>query len=352
MEKILLISNYVYHYRLNNYNYFASRFKEIGLDFQVLGTAAQEVKFDIEYKLDVLEPGFNRYRKYIKREKPDVVIMFMHLKDKIIFPLTYYCRFKRIPVIYWNFGINVLNPTSRKKNFLYYHLHDVSNAIILYSPNELQYIHKRNRKKVFIAYNTLNFTPIDKNKMPDDNHLKNKYGITEDRIVLCLGRITRSKKVHVLFDCFRNSKDVAIAFAGEGMPPEYINVCNEVPNYYYLGEVGYERMELARIFNSCDIFCIPGNIGLALNEAFFWGKPAITLNGRNSPEIYYFKDGVNGYLADDAKDLENKISLLLNDKKLYNEFSANALKTYEEEMHIENMFQGFKDAVDYVVDKK
>ncbi|OFY57402.1 MAG: hypothetical protein A2Y87_02490 [Bacteroidetes bacterium RBG_13_46_8] len=81
-------------------------------------------------------------------------------------------------------------------------------------------------------------------------------------------------------------------------------------------------------------------------EAFFWGKPVVTLKrGHNSPEIWYLKEGENGYIARDEKDMELKISNLLADRDLYQRFSVSARETALTDAHISRMYEGFRRAV-------
>jgi glycosyltransferase involved in cell wall biosynthesis len=346
-KKILLISNFVFHYRINIYNYFYSEFAKLDYEFIVIANGAQKVKFDVLFPLIIKKFNSLTYIKFIKKLKPVAVINFIHLKDIIIFPVTYYCKLAGFPVIYWNFGINTKTPDSKLKNLLYYHLHNLSDAILLYSPLEKIFIKEKNHNKLNIAYNTLNLTDIDRSKFTDKNYLKSKYNIKEKHIILFVGRITPNKRLDILLKCFRN-KDIAIVVAGQDIQDIHLELINETPNYYYIGEIPYDKKEIGNIFNSCDIFCIPGNIGLAIIEAFFWGKPVVTFEGRNSPEIYYLKDGYNGYKVKSPEDLENKISNLLNDPEKYNKMSQNATKTYEDSAHIKNMFKAFKETIKFV----
>ncbi len=350
LGKLILISNYVYHYRINNYNYFAKKFREHGFIFQVVSTGHQEINFNIDFQLDVLPTKFLNYKKYIDKELPVVVIFFMHLKDKIIFPLMHYCKWKGIATIYWNFGINTFSPNAHLKNRLYFHLHNVADGILLYSPNELKHIKYKNKQKTFIAYNTLNLTELDRSSFDDYNVLQNEYGVKEKFVVLFVGRITGAKNLDALLKCFRNDKEIAVVIVGKGIKPHQHKIINKHRNFYYLGVI-YDKYEISKIFNSCDFFCIPGNLGLAINEAFFWGKPVITLKGYNSPEIYYLRHGENGFIVDQEKEIEKKIRNILTDKLLYNKLSANAQKMADTDMHIDHMFHGFLEAVKFVIQK-
>jgi glycosyltransferase involved in cell wall biosynthesis len=351
MKKVLLISNYVYHYRINNYNYFYQRFKEDGIEFQVLANDVQQVDFDFQIPIHTRKPGIMPYMKFIQGQKPDCIILFLHLKNLIIFPITLYCRIKKIPVVYWNFGIDLLDPDSKLKNWLYQKLHWLSNAILLYSSNEKVFIKGRFHYKTFVANNTINMTDYE-NISLSGNYIKEHYQVKEKFIVLFVGRIIVEKKVDELLQCFRNSKDIAVVIAGKGITRGMLEIINSHSNYYYLGEIKYDKMEIARIYHGSDIVCIPGNVGLAIIESFFWGKPLVTIKPPdrfNSPEICYLKDGENGYIAQNIPDMESKIIDLLANPEQYRNFSERARETAMTEAHISKMYEGFKKVVGFLI---
>jgi len=351
MKKVLLISNYVYHYRINNYNYFYQRFREDGIDFNVLADDAQRVDFDVMVPICTKKHGFLSYVHYIREQKPDCIILFLHLKNLIIFPITLYCRIKKIPVVYWNFGIDLLDPDNTIKNWLYRRLHWLSNAILLYSPNEKVFIKSRYHRKTFVANNTINMTDFESISL-SGNYIKEHYHVKEKFIVLFVGRIIVEKKVDMLLQCFRNSKDIAVVIAGKGITEEMLEIINNQSNYYYLGEIKYDKKEISRIYHSADLVCIPGNVGLAIIESFFWGKPLVTVKPPerfNSPEIWYLKDGENGFIAMNTEDMERKITDLLADPAQYKRFSEKAREIAMTEAHISKMYEGFKNVVDFLI---
>lgn len=347
MKKILLVSNYVYHYRIRIYNYLFEEFKKAGYEFVVFASDAQKVKFPIKFELIIKRPFFFNYLKVIKDIGPDYIITFLHLKDIHIFPIKYYARINRIPVIYWNHGINIKTPNNKIKRFFFNHIHNISDAIILYSPLEKVYIKEKYHHKVFIANNTLNFEEIVRGDVETDRrYVRDKYKIKEDEYVLFVGRITKTKKLDVLLSILTENKNIAVVVVGPGLTGMQKQIIDRVSNFYYLGTV-YGN-EVNRIFNGSKIFCMPGNIGLALNESFFWGKPAITMEGRNTPEIYYLKNGENGYIVKNKEEIERKIQLLIDDRDLYKKMAANARNTANNESHIGRMFGGFLQAIDYL----
>ncbi|MBN2215334.1 MAG: glycosyltransferase family 4 protein [Bacteroidales bacterium] len=353
MKRVLLISNYVFHYRLNNYNYFYKEFQKQDIEFQVLTFGRQKVNFDINFTITLTKKGIFSFIREIIRIKPSCVILFLHLKDYMIFPIAYFCKIKRIPVIYWNFGINTSTPDSFIKNNLYYHLHRISDALLLYTPNEKKYIKKKNHYKTFIANNTLNFSDLRKEDFTDSEYLKREYKIKEKYIVFFVGKFQPIKRLDVLLNCFRNDPEIAIVVAGNGELGGLKEIIDSTANYYFLGEIKYDRKEMARIFSNIDILCIPGNVGLAMNEALFWGKPVVTIEEKNtnSPEIWYLQNGKNGYILRNEKELETKIKELLKDRKKYREFSEYALEISNTYAHISQMFKGFSDAVNFVFRK-
>ena len=46
-----------------------------------------------------------------------------------------------------------------------------------------------------------------------------------------------------------------------------------------------------------DVFAIPGHVGLGLNQAFYFGLPVVTEEGKHPPEIAYLKPGRNGFMV-------------------------------------------------------
>ena len=94
MKKILLISNYVFHYREKNYNYFAERFARDGYEFHVLSNEYQPAGYEYRFQAHTLPFSVKGYTQKIREIGPDIVILFLHLKDKIEIPLMYYCMQK------------------------------------------------------------------------------------------------------------------------------------------------------------------------------------------------------------------------------------------------------------------
>ena len=96
-KKVLLISNTVMHYRVSVYNYFWRRFREDGYEFEVVTNQLQpKNKIAPQFRLDEMPFSFGAYRRMILERKPAAVILFLHLKDKMFWPLVHWLKLKKI----------------------------------------------------------------------------------------------------------------------------------------------------------------------------------------------------------------------------------------------------------------
>lgn len=346
MKNILLISNYVFHYREKVYNYFSEKFGKDGYRFLVLSNQFQDEGYGLKFEKIEESLSFSNCRKEIQNKKPIAVILFLHLKDKCMLPVIWYCKMKKIPVVYWNHGINIATPNSKIKNFIYHRIHDLCNALITYTPNQKVFFSERNQDKLFIAFNTLNFLDIKKEKYINKRDaIKAKYGIKFDKCVLFTARINPTKKLDILVNIMKRIPEAALLIVGPGITEEIKKDIAVYQNIYYLGPRYAEEMN--EIFSVADVFCIPRWIGLAMNEALFWNIPVCLLKGPHGPEVYYMKDGQTGFMAEDEEDMEEKIKLLLSDGDIYNKMVEGCKKEYEEEVDIGRMYNGFISAVRY-----
>ena len=134
------------------------------------------------------------------------------------------------------------------------------------------------------------------------------------------------------------------------MPEELRSRINP-KNTRYLGEVhDPQNLQISRIFKMADISSIPGHVGLGLNQAFFWGLPVVTEEGRQPPEICYLEDGRNGFIVaeNDVGALRERILYLADNDGVRAQFSAQAREDILKRASTEGMFQGFLSCVEFV----
>jgi glycosyltransferase involved in cell wall biosynthesis len=347
-KRILLISNKLMHYRVSVYNYFWRRFREHGWDFVVLSNELQQQNQN-QRQFELIERpfGFLTYRAEIRRLKPDVVIVFLHLKDWILWPLIHWLKFSGIPVALWTKTRNLDDPDNRFRNMFFDYLHVISDGLILYTSSLIRFISERHHGKVFVANNTINYEDFPEIHESKDE-IKRDLGIPFQKVVLFVGRIGEErnrKKVDHLIETFRelDRSDVGLVIVGSGLSDGLRARINPA-NTRYLGEIhDVENRAISRIFKMADVCSIPGHVGLGLNQAFFWGLPLVTEQGDQPPEIEYLREGENGFIVPqgDVRALRDRLLLLLDNDHERQRMSANARRDVLAHASIEGMFDGF-----------
>jgi glycosyltransferase involved in cell wall biosynthesis len=355
MKNVLLITSKVPHYRVSVYNYLWRRFQENGWEFKVVSNRLQpQSQLPVKFTYRELPFTFSNYRGICNEWRPDVVIFHLLLKDKIFWYLAHWFKMRGTPFICWTKGANLDRPDSKIRYHLFNYLHTLSGALLLYSPNEIKHIKPSCRSKVFVANNTVNYEEYPEVKETKEQ-IRAEFGITFKKVVLFVGTMGidgERKKVKHLIEVFRkiDRSDVGVLLVGAGLSDELKAQMNP-KNTRYLGEVhDPTNMKISKLFKAADLFVVPGHVGLGLNQAFYWGLPAVTERGYQPPEIQYLKSGRNGFMVgmDDLAELQEKMLLLLDNDTLREEFSRNAMTDIRKDASIENMFESFLKAVQFV----
>jgi glycosyltransferase involved in cell wall biosynthesis len=354
-KKVLLVSNRVLHYRVSVYNYFSDNFHKHGWKFLIRSDSIQlggsvEPAFDFK----VIPFDFWRYRDEIETIKPDVVILFLHLKNFIFWPLVHWLRYKKIPVIFWTKGLNLEQPNRILSRLLYHYTHGICDGILLYTDRMIKYVWERHRYKVLPANNTVNYHgyPDIKESVAD---IKMEFNIPFKKVVLFAGNMGlrgERKKVEHLVRIFReiDNSEYGLIIVGSGMPDEVRAMVNE-KNTIIFGEVqDPQNIKISKLFRCADIFCIPGHLGLGVNQAFYWRLPVVTEKGNHPPEFQYLKDGRNGFVVEenDLRGLRDKLEFLFENDAVRMEMGDNAREDLLREANIDTMFSQFLKMTEYV----
>lgn len=353
MRTLLLISSKVFHYRVSVYNYLWKRFRENEWHFQVAADKLQsENRQALKFEFFQLPFSFRPYADLVRRVKPDAVILHLRLKDRIFWQLIHWLWLRGTPVIWWTKGANLDAPDSILRHQLYGYFHSLAKALLLYSANEIKYVKPSNRRKVFVANNTLNFEDFPEISQ-DKAELRKEFDVKFSKVVLFAGTMGvngERKKVEHLIEVFNrlDRTDIGLLIVGGGMPPETVSRLNP-KNTRYLGQVHDEHnVRISKLFKLADLFVVPGHVGLSINQAFFWGLPVITEQGLQPPEIQYLRDGENGFIVgeNNLQELSDRILLLLDDDELRLRFSQRAREGILKEASIENMFRSFLQSIE------
>jgi len=359
MPRVLLIANKIPHYRVSVYNYLARRFRECGWEFEVASDVLlRESDRELKFKFHEVPFKFSKYRELVNTVKPDVVIVHLHLKIPMFWPLVHWLKLKRVPLISWTKGANLDKAESKLRQTLFNHTHRLSDALVMYSPNERNRVPAAHHHKIFVANNTVNFEDYPGVKASKEE-IKAEFNIPFKKMVLFAGTMGvdgERKKVDHLIEIFRglDRSDVGLVLVGRGLSEDRKGRLNP-KNTLYLGSIHDPgNMKISKLFKAADVFAIPGHVGLSLNQAFYWGLPVVTEAGCHPPEVHYLKHGRNGFMVpeDDLAELKAKMLLLLDDENLRKEFSRHAREDILREASIENMFINFHRAVQFVRPQK
>jgi glycosyltransferase involved in cell wall biosynthesis len=356
LAKILLVSNQVMHYRVPVYNYFHRRFREYGFEFVTLTDRLQkENQRHLEFRLLEMPFNFLKYKRVINEEQPAAVILFLHLKDRIIWPLMHWLKLRRIPFAFWTKGGNWDAKDSKLRYHMFNYVHGMSDALILYADACRDFIKPRFHSKAFVANNTINFAdfPVVPENKAD---IKREFGIPFEKTVIFMGRMGEGngrKRVDHLIEIFRglDRKDVGLVLVGSGLNNE-LKARMNARNTVYLGEIhDPQDLQISKLCKMADVCVIPGHVGLSLNQAFYWGLPVVTEEGDHPPEVLYLKPGRNGFMVpkNDTTSLQDHLLKLLDHDEMRSQFSRQAREDILREASIEGMFSGFKACVDYLI---
>jgi glycosyltransferase involved in cell wall biosynthesis len=355
LANILLVSNQVMHYRVPVYNYFHRRFREYGFEFSVIADCLQKQnQKPPEFALRELPFDFFKYKRVICAEQPAAVILYLHLKDRITWPLIHWLKLRRIPFAFWTKGGNWDARNSKLRYQMFNYVHAMSDALILYADSCREFIRPRFHSKAFVANNTINFEDFP-SVHETKSEIKQEFGIPFEKTVIFMGRMGEGngrKRVDHLIEMFRglDRRDVGLVLVGSGLSEELKTRLNP-RNTVCLGEIHDPKdLQISKLCKMADVCAIPGHVGLGLNQAFYWGLPVVTEEGDHPPEMFYLKPGRNGFVVprNDIGSLRDRILWLLDNDHVRAEFSRNARQDIMREASIEGMFSGFKACVDFL----
>jgi len=348
MKSLILFDQDLRHYRQPIYRSFSQEFRKLGYElFVVYDLKRNEVENDgffigIRY-------SFSGFVKMLKKYDSKLIIQFVWLKYRFLFPFMLYCKIKRIRSIVWSHGIglkNLKNPIVRNLHFL---RHKLATALIIYSPNERKYV-RASHRKLFIANNTLDFSSFPEISRSREE-LKKENGYEGKKIILSVGRFHALKRrIGHLVQAFNelDRKDTVLLIVGPGVSAVDKDAMNRNKDIHYLGEI-YDPVKMNEIYKMSDLFAMPGGIGLAINQAFYHGLPIVLEDTEHSPEVYYLRNGKNGFLYErnNIHDLQEKLETLLGNDGLRESFSREAKAVIMSEGSIDNMIAGFTEAIKY-----
>ena len=367
------------HYRNEVLTYLAAT-HNLKVEILTTGTLKSYLKENEHLKYKLFKNYFSSSRKlnffpgalfYIIKNRPKFVLALNNATNITEYVACILCFLMGIKFTWWTHGYDhkpVKGKFKRKiKDFYTLFFYKISNSIITFSePGKLYLIEKGIKPgKIFVAPNTLDTDKLLslKSKIIEtfdrgDFISKNIPGAAiDDRFILFSGRINNYKKVDDLINALplilQKQPNVHLIIVGDG--EQKPNIENRTKELNLTGRVHFkgaifDEVEVGKYFILCDLFVIPGLVGLAIVHAFCYGKPLITEDvSYHSPEIQYLKNNKNGFMVkeNDLTDMADKIILLLQNEEKLKEMSFNCVETIKESASISFMTDAMYNALIY-----
>lgn len=201
-----------------------------------------------------------------------------------------------------------------------------ASAIMAYSSLAQEYFVSQgmNAEKVFVCQNTLSVADFDHElaSLGKDSisALKEKIAPSE-QIVLYVGAIEPRKRVEDLLRAFsivqKKNHSVRLVVVGGGSDLKRLKNLVDNEGFTNIDFLGPIVDGVIAYFMICDLFVLPSEGGLSLNQAMICGKPVIA-SSADGTEYDLIEDGVNGYLFDegDCGQLALGMAAILEDSSL------------------------------------
>ncbi len=159
--------------------------------------------------------------------------------------------------------------------------------------------------------------------------LRSELGMTEKKIVICIGQFIHRKGIDVLLRASKDlTDDTGVYIIGGTPTPEYIKMVEDMslPNIHFVGFQGNDT--LRKYYESADLFVLPTREdvwGLVVNEAMANGLPVVTTDNCGAG-LEIVKDNGRIVKVDDVSGLADAMNDLLSDPERLNRMSSESLK--------------------------
>lgn len=281
----------------------------------------------------------------LKKIINDYDILHVHFPDPMIVMALFVLKPKQAIVLHWH--SDIVKQKYLKKIFSPFQNWILNRAdqIIATSPNYIESSKdlKNYREKCIAIPSGLNPNRlVVKEEILSD--LREKY--KNKKIIYSFGRMTEYKGFEYLIESAKYlSNDYIILIAGGGNYTKYKNIIeeNSLQNKVkILGRIKEE--EVGSYYKLCDVFVLSSitrneAFGLVQCEAMYFGKPIISTDIKGSGVSFVNQHNVTGLIVPikDSKAIAKACEKIIGDKNLYNRFSKNARRRFEEMFHINSI---------------
>ena len=369
MIKILLVQRKVTHYRKLLIEYIERR-GDCSIT-PICISDGQSVKDDKAIRVPAIT--LFKYRgRIIKYSKEMVSYVKKHYGqyDYIILegatnlinniPICKYLRKKGVPYIVWDAGrrknaeMTILRSLmQRKLEFIWKN----SAAIIAYSTIAKQYFVNLgiSEEQIFICQNTLYVDAFDKQiaalTREEIMSIRQKYAPKQQKIILYVGVIEKRKRITDLVDAFEIEKnkheDIVLLIIGGG---DYFksltDYCLGKKDIFLLGPI---IEGVIKYFLAADLFVLPSQGGLSINQAMICGKPVIA-SSADGTELDLIEQGKNGFLFEEKKisELVDRIDEVISDDEKLARMGQYSRMIIEEKINEKTFYDNFIKCINSV----
>lgn len=342
MQKVLIIQHIIPEYRLPFYNKLGTV-----CDLTILHSSTSSINEASTYKEKIV--GLKKISKfyfqedvfsYIKTNNFDCVVPMFDLAwvKSMILPFM-----KSQKTILWGHRYSGNNIACSIRNFIMKR----ADANVLYSNCEVDRMISSgvDPSKIFVANNTIEVA----NHAFNDDIPKKSF--------LYVGRAQKRKNIDQLLNSFANivseiPADIVIEIIGEGAENEILKSLAESlgikERVFFRGAI-HDAEILKSYFHKSLAYVSPGSVGLGVLHSLAYGTPVVTRLGEyHGPEFNNVIDKENGIVYNEPEDLDQILISLANqpDKALL--LGENGYQHYIENRSIDNMVNGFVEAINSV----
>ncbi len=196
-----------------------------------------------------------------------------------------------------------------------------------------------NSAKQFISYFTNKEVKVIPNGIYVSEFAQKKKEF-DGRSILFVGRFVYRKGLHLLLEAMKNirkeNKEVKLTMVGTGYLYPVLKLLVEALNLQknVIIKKSLDRNKLIKLYQRSNVFAMPSifgeSFGIVLLEAMAAKTPIVAMNHGGIKEVII--DNETGLLVKNPspKELAEKITILLNDKKLSKKLSSHAYKKVKE----------------------
>jgi len=344
MKKILIIYNYILHYRQPLFNELCKYYEVTVLHSGEITVGENDKYKEILRPVKSMGPFFlqDAVIKEAKNTEYDVIIALFDVRW-INTVLSIYAHNKNVKFIWWGAWIT----DSPVANFTREYLTKKADANIFYTHEARRDFIERgvDPSNLYVANNTF-----------DVGERMKSYEYSSKNRIIFVGSLDERKQNDITIKAFKNiidkiPKNIKFTIIGDGKQRKNLeNLVNELDMKSRISFEGKitDPEKLKEYYEEAIVSVSFGQAGLSVLQALGFGVPFLTKeNAISGGEKSNIKHDLNSIFCEDSQgSLENHLVKLCNDIDFARELGKNAYEYYSEYCTIENMAQGFIDAIE------